>query len=605
MSSHKYYINDIEYTPINRGAVVIETTRERENGSYQYVKSLATKLKFGNADGAYSYIEKHGECQELIVRIVEFCQEFPAGIDIYRGKFTRRKATPNDPDSQTVEIDPTEKSFYQALKDNYDRNFNFLEAPTVVESVYAEDISVFEYAIIGGVQRLTKPFFGTYVQDTIGGSPIFGVSVFARETITTYCQGGEPQAPPQGVFAQWELLVNNCVGKSLSTWFRKPNAFQPALVPALVTTVTICVGALCVPPFPPVTVADEIWVLMDTGATSAPVGNISFWIDQNSIQKTIVNINNGRELTDVINLGLNRHEETKELDLQSQFLFNIISPVTGLSPSPQYKAQVHAISDVKFPDASEPASNEKTNLRDLFSGIIEGRYNAFWRVNEGTKRLIIEHIKDLNNQGVIDLTAIDGGKWMKQKNKYEYNNSDVPKAEEFPSLDVSIDFTGVDIDYDNACASGKKSYQTDKYYSEVQLIISDPDSYPSDGIVLITPDSLAPENTTDNGVPIGFRSENGAITGDYRPNAPQSMANLQEELWGYYRPFPSGVMNFIPRVFEKAKPIKNLESVTIPICCFFLFEPTSEFVGNTFTDGQLVSSSYHLASNIITLNLEY
>jgi len=602
---YEFYINETKYTPINLGEIDIDTTRDRQSGSYQYVKSLSSKVKFSNDDGAYNYILKHGECQEVVLLIKEYCSDFPDGIVIYNGSFTRRDCF-FDPAKSIVEVSTKENSLYQCVLDNYDRKFNMLEASNVVSSTYATDVSEYEYRVRGGVQVFKLPFFGDFIENSFGSSPIFGITLFVREVTTTYCQAGKPQSPPQGAFAQWELLVNNCEGKGVSTWYRKPNSFQPALVDNINFAVTGCVGVFCIPPPPPVTAANEVWVLMDTGTVAVPAGNLGFWIDENSISKNLVEINNGRLLPEVINLGLNKYKGCEALDVQSQLLFNPVNPVTGVSPSPTYQAQLHAIDDVKDPDADLPGTVENVTLKDLMSGIIEGKYNAFWRVNEGTKRFIIEHINDLNNQGVIDLTAIDDGIWTELKDKYGYNNSDVPKAEQFPSLDTSIDFTGVDIVYENKCSSGVKSFETDKVYTEVERIVLDPDTYPNDGIVLITPDSLAPFGTLDDdGNPIGTRGTTGAITGDYRPNAPMAMANLQNDYWGYYRPFGSGNMNFKDVAFDKVKPVKDLEEITIPICCFFSFDPTSAFIGNDFDNGQLVSSSYNLGTKTMKLKIEY
>ena len=602
----KFYINDIEHTPLNIGSITLDYTRERESGSYQYVKSLASKIKFGNEDGAYSYIMKHGVIQTLVLRLTEFCAEFPQGIDIFKGEFTRRGSL-NNPISKIIEIDPTEDSLYQNVLKNYDRSFNMLESPTVVGSTYAEDISRLEFS----QPSLFTGFVLTYgydpISDGASGSLFFGLTTFAREVITTYCQGGALQAPKQGAYATWKLLFNNCEGRGLSTWYRLPDVLRPALANLLNTDVTICTGLGCIPPTPPLTVLNETWELItDPIPTTLPVGALSLWIDRNSISKNDQIIDNGRLLTEVINHGLNQHKDTEDLDLQSQLLFNIVSPVDGSSPSTLYQAQLHSITDVKDPNATEQATVEKVTLNELLTGAISGKFNAFWRVDEGTKRFIVEHISNRNNSSVIDLRLIDNGQWLKQKGEYSYNNTDIPRAEEFPSLDVSIDFTGVDIDYDNGFSKGKKSFTTDKFYSEITEIISGPDEYPQDGIVIITPDSLAPLGTLDlNNEPIGTRTKNGFITGDYRPNAPQGMANLQEEFFIYDRPFPSGVMNFNNKVFEDPREIQVLEPIDIPVCCFFLFSPTSEFIGKDFEDGQLISSSYNLASKIMTLNLEY
>ena len=232
----------------------------------------------------------------------------------------------------------------------------------------------------------------------------------------------------------------------------------------------------------------------------------SYWLDRNVFENfDNVNFDNGRLLVDVINLGLNKI--CPELDLQSQFLLNTTNPVTLNTPSSTQGIQVHAISDVKDPDATEPATLEEITLKEILESYINAKLNCFWRVDENTRRLIIEHYNDLNNQGVFDLTALQNGKFTKLKNRYDYDLTDIPRAEEFPSLDFAIDFTGVDINYNNDCAEGVKAYNTSKFFSEVESINTNSENYGNDGLVMITPDSLAPK---ESGLQEGERSENGS-----------------------------------------------------------------------------------------------
>ena len=130
----------------------------------------------------------------------------------------------------------------------------------------------------------------------------------------------------------------------------------------------------------------------------------------------------------------------------------------------------------------------------------------------------------------------------------------------------------------------------------MEFIIQNPDEYPNDGIVIITPDSLQPDS---------IRAENGAITGEYYPNAPQGMANLHKKFWPYYRPFPNGELNFIEQSFSKNKPVKKLQTIQIPLCCFRFFNPRAAFIGNNFTNGQLQSASFNPSTGFIELTIQY
>ena len=209
---------------------------------------------------------------------------------------------------------------------------------------------------------------------------------------TTYSVGGVP-TPPVG--DRWQLYTDNSEGKGVSTWVRKPDVFiSPLLFAANFASTTAIPPA--VPPVPPVSAANEDWLLMDT--ITNPTGAISFWIDFNVLRQDEQSLNNGRLLVDVINYGLN--QDVSELDVQSQFLTQDVNPVNGETPSTTKDIQIHAIDDIKNPNVSNPATRQDIKLSDLLEGYIYGKLNCYWRVDERTKRLIIESNKDIFSQGV-------------------------------------------------------------------------------------------------------------------------------------------------------------------------------------------------------------
>jgi len=606
---YKYYINDKQYEPINTGGFTFNITLVQEAGSYQYVKELDGSINF--KDAAYEYILLHDEEQKITLTVKEFCGE--GTFVVWDAYFTRRDCK-FFPDRKMIEIHPKQDSLFNCLIDNYSRGFNFLEATTVVDTTYLASVSKYEYKVLGtpvplqlGWIEAQHPFWGTILcQGSHNFSPIGGFfKILAREVKTTYCQNGEPQAP-SGI--GWQLYYNNCAAKNLSKWYRLPIPFTDPAVCTPNHTIsfnyTNCLAMPCTPAPPTLTSANENWHLMDTynGILTAPAYlQVNFWIDLNTIPSNTENINNGRTLVDVIDLGLNKHCPT--LDLQSEFLTSPVNPVTGNSPSSTEGIQFHAISDVKDPDATEPATREETTLKEILESYISAKLNCYWRVDEGTNKLVIEHYNDLYaSASTTDLTLIESGKFTELKNSYVYDNSNTPKAEEFPSMDSSIDFTGMDINFDNASASGVKSYLTYKFYSEIETILTNTRDYPNDGIVAITPNSCSPEDSTS---PNGDRAELGAITGDYMPNMPQAMANLHDKFWKVHRPFSAGELNFVKQAFDKPQVNKKAEEITIPMCCFFLFEPMNKFKSNNFNNGQLQSARFNPKTGYITLNIIY
>ena len=585
MAVYKYYLNDKEYTPINTGGFTFDITLDRDAGAYQYVNSVNGDIQFDKA--AYDYILAQGECQKIELRITETCSD--GVFDLFLLFFTRRDCK-HDPDQKRIGVPPRANSLYQCLKDNYDTKFNLLTPGLpIVSTTYQQDVSQFEffvaYADVGYL-----PLWGTRFGNGELSEPLW--SFFVRERRSTYCQGGEPQAPPTGGGDPWQLLIDNCEGGGFCTWVRKPIAF------AGFTNANSYITQCTMPCAPFVNLPN--WVEFWTVIFDYPIQTrFQCWYDANALPVSEVELNNGRLLTDTINYGLTL--ACPQLGLQSNFLNDIQNPVTGKIPSDTEGIQLHALSDIKTPSASEPATREDVRLKDILEGYISSKLNCFWWVDENTKRLIIEHFSQLQNTDVIDLTDAKYINHTKNRNKFEYDNSNTPVSEEFPSRDSGIDFTGVDIIYKNACASGNKAFNTDRFHSEVEAIISDPDAYGNDGIVVITPDSCVPSNTQNT---LGERSEFGAITNIYYPNAPQAMANLQDKYFRDYRPFAGGLMNFKDTAFSKM-PVKKPQELKIPICCFFFFNPRSKFINTLFSDGQLQSASFDPKTGFMTLNLMY
>jgi hypothetical protein len=220
---YKYYLNGTEYQPFNTGDFTLDINLVKEAGSYQYTKELNGTINFKNA--AYNYILLHSECQKINLEIKEFCGE--GTFVIWYGYFTVRDCK-FMPDKKQVEVNPKQDSFYKCLVDNYDRNFNILEVPTVVQSGYAEDLARFDYAVFAGPCR-DVPFYA----DCLGSSTLNAFSFYVREIKTVYCQGGELQ-PPSGT--GWELFLDNCAAENLSQWYRTPPLFLPPAPPNPVLT---------------------------------------------------------------------------------------------------------------------------------------------------------------------------------------------------------------------------------------------------------------------------------------------------------------------------------------------------------------------------------
>lgn len=574
-----FYLNNQEYKPINIGELSLDIKLVTDSGAYYYEYTLNGSPTYEKA--AYEFIKKHSDGQKIELLITERTET--GTYEVYKGKFTNR-ATIDDEDKRIIQCEISTDSLYRRLVDNYDKTYNMLLTPNVVSAEY-QSTGQYEYLVRQVLTFVTppdEPYYGTYIQSGTGGSPSLLFSFYVREKKTTYSTGGKATKPKGD---RWQLYIDQTESKGVSTWVRKPDVFISPLLPDSSFTDTFAVPP-AIPATPPTTGANEDWY--EIGEFKNPSNHFKFWIDFNVLRQDEQSLNNGRSLVDVINFGLN--QDVPELDVQSQFLTQDINPVNGETPSTTKDIQIHAISDIKDPSATEAATREDIRLRDILEGYIYGKLNCYWRVDERTKRLIIENYKDIFSQGVIDVTE------DQKIRKYSYDNSDIPRSEEFPSEDSTIDFTGVPIEYDNEVAKGVKTYNVDKFYSEVESIIENPESYPSDGYVMITKDSLIVDDPL---------SEDGIITESYAPNMPQSTATLHHKFFTYYRPFSSGLLNFTNTSFSQNRPVKKLVEIDKHLCSLYFFDPYSKFIGKSFTEGILKTASYSFSTKRITLNIQY
>ena len=573
-----FYLNEQKYNPINIGELSIDINLVTEAGAYYYSYELQGNPIFSKQ--AYEFITSHSDGQKITLRLEESTDS--GNYNILVGSFTNRDCTDYE-DARQIQCEIKQESLYKKLVDNFDKTFNFLETPEFVSASY-ENLQDYEYTVIivGTATPPILPFYGELVTVLGGVSPFFSLALYVREQKTTYCIGNEP-TPPTG--DGWELFIDNCEGRGLCTWYRKPPVFISPLLLNSNFADTVAPSPN-VPPNPPITAANEDWLLLDT--IENPSFNLALWIDRNALVQGEQEFINGRTLQNVINHGLNK--DVPELDLQSRFLNESINPVNGETPSTTKDIQLHSISDIKEPSADIKARIEETTLRALLEDCISSKLNCYWRPDERTKRLIIENRKDVFSSNTIDVSKAQFTK------TFSYDNSTIPRSEEFPSSDSSIDFTGVPIEYDNEIAEGVTTYNTNAFYTEVDSILDDPDSYPQDGIVLICKDSLSSRQPL---------IERGEITGDYAPNMPMSTATLHNKFFPYYRPFGSGLMNFKNTVFDVNRPVKVLDEFSYKPCSLYFFDPYSRFKGKTFDEGTLQNANYPLLSKIMTLNIKH
>ena len=576
------YLNDVLYNPQNLGDLTITTSLDRQAGAFQYVKTLDNNLVFTGE--AYTYILLHGECQKIQVKILQNCNG--ETYELYKGYFTLNRCNINQ-DRQTIEAEPREDTLYNCVLDNLDRKFNFLQNTEIVSAEYSNNIQL-EYKL-NPINDAVLPYYGDPLECGTAGNYVSALGLgflYCREVISVRCNGGQPQ-PPAGT--GWQLLLNNCT-KGFCTFARKASVFTSSILPCS----AFFANPITSPP--PVTAANENWVIV--ASVTAGGTTLAFFVDYNYIQ-TPQTLTNGRDLMSVLNFGLNQF--CPELDAVSEFFTNDVNPVTGESPSKSKGVQLHSISDIKDPAASEKATLEEITLKDILQNIVSNRFNCFWFVDENSKRLIIKHYKNLTFTGTTNINTLSPES-LKFKNEYRYLKDNNAITEIFEGQDDDIDFAGVPIDYNNSCGETVVNRNLGTIYANVAFIINNPAEFGNNGTVLILKDSL---NIAPNTSPPSSTAENGAITGEYKPNAPLGMANLQNAYWRHFRPFKTGVLNFDTVEFETVAPRKQQIEININECCVFFFNERNKYITNLTENGILNKYVFNLKTNSLELEIIY
>lgn len=220
-----------------------------------------------------------------------------------------------------------------------------------------------------------------------------------------------------------------------------------------------------------------------------------------------------------------------------------------------------------------------------FMTIIHEVFNTWWYIDENMD-CRIEHkgFWDLYFPVSYDLTAIDGGRWIENSNKYNYTVDELPQRE---SWDWNEHLNGVDfleqvIIYD--CSLGgtnffDKEHLIQDLTTDIEYIaqnwgptpagadISD-STYMFLRCITMAEAQAAPFNKNPPaGTDYCVWYSQGARTGVDHLNAHLSASNLHVNYWIYDRPFWEGTMIGAATVFESTERIKKQTEVFFPVCC--------------------------------------
>lgn len=320
---------------------------------------------------------------------------------------------------------------------------------------------------------------------------------------------------------------------------------------------------------------------------------------------TNVAIDNGVPLTDVIALFVNTFCPGKTF--VSNFLqinadvVSSINYVTGQRSKTRF-ITLFQKSDVKRPSVTGNAIKALINWEKLFDALIN-MFNLRWRVVGNIIRM--EHVSFFTKTQGFDLTQQRWAAYMIGKNRYSYQNEDIPAREEFKFMEAGYgDFQGAPITYSGGCISQSsrdaiKAYSVDKVTTDVELCLGNPqpDSkvVSDDGFVFVAADFDGSNY---------FIISEPSILGGASLNNSLAWAQLHRDYHKWDRPLSVGVMNYQTTVFFSTKPTKKGEKITIPLCCGDVFNPDN-VVSTVLGQGTVDKATYSFKDETLELELLY
>lgn len=563
----------------NLGEVSLDLSLFEENGAFAYRYQLGSALTFKG--GAYQYILSQTNidlCTSIDVVIQEVCD---TGIEtLLQGRFGRLDCS-FQKDACIVEVEVETVDKYTCLLDNYEKEVNILETPNPFALTFN---GLFNLTFLRAIPPAPDATWGEI--GVFGG----GYNLYGRFQVTTFCLGGVPTPPPPSNSA-WILLTDNCATDGTAIYVRPvtPTDLSGGSVAVTTTTCDIVIdGINCTPPYP----GGGDWILIDEDVVG--ITRSRYWVQLTSSN---VDIQNNRELEEAIQYMLD--EYGCGLTFASDLINAPTNPITGSTPNQNNYLSIVQKSDIVKAGSSEVATLGLISLNELLADLCK-LFNARWFIN-ASNELVLEHISDVAPTVVgTDLTLLDGGEYARLYNTINFDKVSIPNEERFKNAtdNQDLDFLGKPITYNAPCTTGREEeIRTQQIDVEVGRIFQN-EAEALTGFVLLAYASLNASGA------FSFLPENGYLSGQFRPNAPLSWANLHNDYYKWDRPLNQGDINGVSTVFNSTKKFKKQEGLNFPLCCLSAFEP-NELIRTFEGDGQIESGSYSLIDKVLTVNLKF
>lgn len=456
------YNGETHYTKAINQAVLTDRLTEDE-ASFMFQRQ-DFELKFnGETYGWLRDIATQGNCQRIEVLI-----ESSYGI-IHEG-YASPNALVFDHAVCTVVMNCKTDQEIDCVFNGWDKELNLLILPNQIGFKYlltsTNNYNTDYYTHIGESEIVNPPFGSNWIEVldvTVPTSPPTEVQVFMRLKVITDCLAGSPVAPVG--FGTWTLEENNCDQDGTAIWSR--------IVPAQVANNTV------------VSATSE----SNLPSSAYELGRIPDFADgEDLVIYALEGVTysyffpNARTLADCLEFLFTESCEG---------VTSVVSDYFNINPDGQSEIQapqhllLSQITDIKYPEASQPATKMITTLKDVLSDLSALFGDFRWRVLDGVVR--IEHISYFEGSIGIDLSSNNNYRKATKK------PNEVPKRIEYSCpVQRNVDFVGFSVDFDEACASDDvKSVRTSKMVTDIDFIINAPDSDISNDLILITDARIA------------------------------------------------------------------------------------------------------------------
>jgi hypothetical protein len=483
-----------------------------------YRRTLDTELVFKRESFYALYaVEQTNVCQDFDLIIKYKGQVYYTGILKFR---TQNMKWDIDKCRVDVKLDPQDA--YTCLLDNWDREFNALNAiytrqtvsfleGTIEETICIDDpctefLCTVPYDCISGGAEANGWTLVSHSVITNIGDTDRRVSTYKRITLTVPCVGGIA-VPPAG--DGWILESDNC--PTDATYVRPVNVVYDGANSYFIERTGT---------------PDEVWYYQQWNVVglnqTAEIGEIDNGILLNDLI--------GNEFT-VLNC--------KGLAIRSNFLN--LNP-QGASPStkPYTEPRTHKLvffqkSDVVYFNAGQNATYHLWSFKRIME-VLVALYDVEVRIVGNNLR--IEHRTYFEGVNDLDLTSPTYEKFIEGYNQYEYDTFEMPKKETWRYREpVTFDFSGSPILYDcNTNADNPEVlFDIPDVNNDVAYLLNLGRTESLNGFVIVETDEIA-----GNRFMVSRYIYN---TTNLYVNGAHSIPSLIDHFWRWERPNLTGLMN--------------------------------------------------------------